>query len=63
GGWLWAKLALVTLLSAVHGFFSGAVRAFAEDRNRHSPRFWRAVNEIPAVLMIGIVVLVIVKPF
>jgi putative membrane protein len=63
GGWLWAKLGLVTALSALHGFLSAAVRAFAEDRNRHSARFWRLVNEVPALLMIGIVLLVIVKPF
>ena len=63
GGWLWAKLALVTALSGVHGFYSAAVRAFAEDRNPYSPRFWRILNEVPALLMIGIVVLVIVRPF
>lgn len=63
GGWLWAKLVLVTALSGVHGFFSASVRAFANDRNRYSARFWRIVNELPAVLMIGIVILVIVKPF
>ena len=56
-------LALVALLSAVHGYFSVAVRSFAEDRNDKSQRFWRIVNEVPTLLMIGIVVLVIVKPF
>lgn len=63
GGWLWAKLGLVTALSALHGYFSAATRAFAEDRNQRSQRFWRIVNELPALLMIGIVILVIVKPF
>lgn len=63
GGWLWAKLALVTGLSGLHGFLSASVRAFAEDRNRYSARFWRIINEVPALLMIGIVILVIVKPF
>ena len=62
-GWFHAKLALVILLSAVHGYFSAAVRAFAEDRNQKPARHWRLVNEIPTVLMIGIVILVIVKPF
>ena len=61
--WFIAKLALVLALSAVHGYFSAAVRAFNEDRNDKSPRHWRVVNEIPTVLMIGIVILVIVKPF
>jgi protoporphyrinogen IX oxidase len=62
-GWFHGKLLLALLLSAVHGYFSTAVRAFDEDRNRTSPRHWRLVNEAPTVLMIGIVVLVIVKPF
>lgn len=61
--WLQAKLALVLVLSGVHGYFSGAVRAFAEDRNTKSSGHWRVMNEVPTVLMIGIVVLVIVKPW
>ena len=62
-GWIYAKLALVLALSAMHGWFAAWRRAFAEGRNRHSPRFYRAVNEIPTVLMVGIVILVVVKPF
>jgi protoporphyrinogen IX oxidase len=61
--WFHAKLLLVLILSAVHGFFSGWVRAFAADRNPHSQKFYRIINEVPTLLMIGIVVLVIVKPF
>lgn len=63
GGWLHAKLAAVLLLSGVHGYLSGAVRRFAEDRNVRSSRHWRMVNEAPTILMIVIVILVIVKPF
>lgn len=63
GDWLHAKLALVLILSGVHGYFSASVRAFAEDRNQRSQRYWRIMNEAPALLMIGIVILVIVKPF
>jgi putative membrane protein len=62
-GWFHAKLALAVLLSAAHGYFGGAVRRFAEDRNDKPPRFWRMVNEVPTILMIAIVILVIVKPF
>lgn len=62
-GWFHAKFALVIALSAVHGMFSGYVRGFAEDRNRHSARFFRIMNEVPTVLMVIIVILVIVKPF
>jgi protoporphyrinogen IX oxidase len=61
--WFLAKIALVLGLSAVHGSFSASVRAFAEDRNTKTPRQWRMINEIPTLLMVGIVILVIVKPF
>jgi putative membrane protein len=62
-GWMHAKLALVILLSGVHGFFSAAVRRFAADANTISQRTWRIWNEVPTVLMIGIVLLVVLKPF
>ena len=62
-GWLHGKLLLVLLMSGAHGFFAGAVRRFAEDRNQRSGRYYRFMNEVPTVLMIGIVILVIVKPF
>lgn len=62
-GWFIAKFALVVVLSGVHGSFSAAVRAFDGDANTKTARHWRMVNEIPTVLMIGIVILVIVKPF
>jgi putative membrane protein len=61
--WLHGKLLLVLLLSGAHGFFSRWVRDFAADRNTRSQRFYRIINEVPTVLMIGIVILVIVKPF
>ncbi|HEY1363209.1 MAG TPA: protoporphyrinogen oxidase HemJ [Xanthobacteraceae bacterium] len=61
--WLQVKLVLVLLLSGLHGFFVRWVRDFAADRNRHSQRFYRLVNEVPTVLMIGIVVMVVVRPF
>lgn len=63
GGWLHAKLALVLLLSALHGYLSVALRKFAEDANEKPARHWRIVNEIPTLLMIAIVILVVVKPF
>ena len=63
GGWLHGKIALVLVLSGIHGYLAGLVRAFAEDRNDKSARFYRVLNEVPAVLMALIVILVIVKPF
>lgn len=62
-GWFHAKLALAVAMSAMHGYLSASVRKFAEDRNQISARHWRMLNEVPTVLMIGIVILVIVKPF
>ena len=44
-------------------FCLGCVRDFAADRNRHSQKFYRIINEVPTVLMIGIVILAVVKPF
>ena len=63
GGWLHGKIALVVVMSGVHGYLGGAVRRFAEDRNEKPARHWRIVNEVPTALMIAIVILVIVKPF
>ena len=62
-GWLQAKLVLVLALSALHGFFARWVKDFGRDRNHHSQKFYRIINELPAVIMIGIVILAVVKPF
>jgi protoporphyrinogen IX oxidase len=61
--WFHVKMLAVIALSAAHGYFGGALRAFAEDRNTKPARHWRIVNEVPTVLMIVIVVLVVVKPW
>jgi len=62
-GWLHAKLALVLLLIVYHLICYKFVRDFAHDRKTHSARWFRAFNEVPSVLLIGIVILVVVKPF
>lgn len=62
-GWFHAKLALVVGLTICHEMMGGWLRAFAEDRNARPARFFRIVNEVPTLLMIGIVLLVILKPF
>jgi len=61
--WFQIKFVLVIILSAMHGLFVRCWRAFAEDRNTHPARFYRIVNEVPALLMVLIVILVKVKPF
>lgn len=62
-GWLHAKLALLIGMQVAHAFLARWRRDFAADCNRHSQRFYRLVNEVPTVLMIGIVLLAILKPF
>lgn len=61
--WFQAKFLLVIAMSGVHGYLVGRVRDFGQDRNSHSPKFYRIINEVPTVLLIAIVILVIVKPF
>ena len=60
--WLSAKLALVVGLTGLHLLLIRHLRAFARDRNRHSGRYFRILNEVPTVLMIAIVIMVIVRP-
>ena len=61
--WFMAKMTFVIALSAMHGMFSRWRRAFERGQNVKSQRFFRLVNEVPAVLMMLIVILVVVKPF
>lgn len=61
--WLHLKIVLVLLMSGIHGTLTAATRRFAEDRNDKSSRYWRVLNEVPALLLVGIIVLVVVKPF
>lgn len=62
-GWVWLKAALVLLLSAYHGLLVRHWKAFAADRNDKPAKYFRIINEVPTVLMIGIVIAVIVRPF
>ena len=62
-GWWLVKLVAVVLMAGLHSQLSRWRRAFADDRNMHSARFYKFVNEVPAVLMVLIVIMVVVKPF
>ncbi len=62
-GWMHGKFALVLALTASHGMMGRWRRDFADDRNQRPAKFFRIWNEVPTLLMIGIVILVIVKPF
>ena len=61
--WLQIKFALVIVMSGIHGYLVRCWRNFEADRNTRSERFYRILNEVPAVLMIFIVILAVVKPF
>lgn len=61
--WLHVKLGFVLLLSGLHGMFSRWRKDFAKDANKKSEKFFRIVNELPALLLVIIVFLVVFKPF
>jgi putative membrane protein len=61
--WMHLKLALVLVLIGYHGACLALLQQFAADRNGRSERWYRLFNEIPALLLVGIVILVTVKPF
>ncbi len=62
-GWFHVKFALVIVMSGVHGLFARWVRQIANDANARPQRFYRLWNEVPTLLLIGIVILAVVKPF
>ncbi len=62
-GWFHVKFALVLAMSGLHGFLSARVRDFGQDKNTRSQKFYRIINEVVTLLMVGIVIMVIVKPF
>jgi putative membrane protein len=63
GGWLHAKLALVAVLVAYHIWCGKLLRDFKLDRNRHSHVWYRWFNEFPVLILVGVVILAVVKPF
>jgi putative membrane protein len=62
-GWLHAKLTLVFLMVGLHGFLAVTRKKFERDENTRSAKFYRIVNEAPTLLLIGIVILAVAKPF
>jgi putative membrane protein len=61
--WLQIKFVLVLGMSGLHGHFVRCWRDFANDRNTHSAKYYKLLNEIPAVLIVCIVILVKIQPF
>jgi putative membrane protein len=62
-GWLHAKIMLVVLLAAYHGYLIGCYKKFARGENKKSGRFYRMLNEVPTILLICIVFLAVLRPF
>jgi putative membrane protein len=62
-GWLRAKLVLVALLIGYHAWTWRLMRDFAAGRNARSARWYRWFNELPSLLLIGIVLLAVARPF
>jgi putative membrane protein len=62
-GWLHVKLTLVAALIGYHIWCFSLMSAFREGRNTHSQRWYRLFNEAPALLLVAIVILAVVKPF
>jgi putative membrane protein len=62
-GWLHVKLLLVAMLLGYHAWCFKLMRDFASGRNAHGSKWYRGFNEVPTVLLIGIVLLAVAKPF
>ena len=60
--WLQLKLAFVIILTIYHFFLFHCLRKFSEHTNIYSPKFYRIINEIPTVLLVGIILVVVFKP-
>jgi len=61
--WLHIKLLMVVIMTVIHGMFSRWRKTFERDENTRSARFYKIWNEVPAVLMIVIVIMAIAEPF
>ncbi|MCW8091717.1 CopD family protein [Alteromonas sp. ASW11-130] len=61
--WLHIKLTLLIAVYGYHFYLYKLVKSFAQNQNKHSPRFYRFLNEAPVIIILGIVFLAVVKPF
>ncbi len=61
--WMHVKLLLIVLMTAMHHVYARHVKSFAEDKNKKSAKYFRVINELPAILMIIIVIMAVAEPF
>lgn len=62
-GWIWVKIAMLVAMTGFHGMLARWRKDFEADRNAHPAKFYRAMNEVPTLLLIVIVIMVAAKPF
>jgi putative membrane protein len=62
-GWIYVKLAAIVVLTAMHHAYAVWYQRFRDDGPRHAPKIYRIANEVPALMMIVIVIMVVVRPF
>ena len=60
--WFQLKLGLVLLLTSYHFFLFQCLKSFSQDNSKYSPKFYRIINEVPTILLIGIIFVVVFKP-
>ena len=60
--WLQLKLAMVILLTFYHFFLFHCLKNFTQNNSKYSPKFYRIINEVPTILLMGIIFIVIFKP-
>tara|TARA_B110000438_G_scaffold233611_1_gene229702 strand:- start:772 stop:1206 length:435 start_codon:yes stop_codon:yes gene_type:complete len=60
--WLQLKLGMVLILSSYHFFLFQCLKNFSENNSKYSPKFYRIINEVPTLLLIGIIFVVVFKP-
>lgn len=62
-GWMHVKLLGIVLMTGLHHGFAKYVKIFADDENTRPAKFYRIINEVPAVIMIIIVIMAVAQPF
>ncbi len=60
--WLQLKIIMVLLLTSYHFFLFHCLKMLSNDYSKYSPKFYRIINEVPTILLIGIIFVVVFKP-
>ncbi len=63
GGWMHVKMLAVVAMTGLHMAFAKWVKVFAADENTRDAKFYRIMNEVPAAIMVIIVIMAVAEPF